>query len=97
MRIDKYGILDVRVKLKNGVQIDFEMQVVYYDYWANRSAYYLGKMYVDQIREGDSYDRLQKCIQVSILDHTYFPRMMKSAIVGLHCVTQRQGKSIQIC
>ena len=51
---DKYGILDVRVKLKNGVQIDFEMQVVYYDYWANRSAYYLGKMYVDQIREGDS-------------------------------------------
>lgn len=30
---DKYGILDVRVKLKNGVQIDFEMQVVYYDYW----------------------------------------------------------------
>ena len=30
------------------------------------------KMYVDQIREGDSYDRLQKCIQVSILDHTYF-------------------------
>ena len=69
---DKYGILDVRVKLKNGVQIDFEMQVVYYDYWANRSAYYLGKMYVDQIREGDSYDRLQKCIQVSILDHTYF-------------------------
>ena len=69
---DKYGILDVRVKLKNGVQIDFEMQVVYYDYWANRSAYYLGKMYVDQISEGDSYDRLQKCIQVSILDHTYF-------------------------
>lgn len=40
---DKYGILNVRVKLKNGVQIDFEMQVVYYDYWANRSAYYLGK------------------------------------------------------
>lgn len=32
---DKYGILDVRVRLKNGTQIDFEMQVIYYDYWAN--------------------------------------------------------------
>ena len=28
---DKYGILDVRVKLKNGVQIDFEMQVAEFD------------------------------------------------------------------
>ena len=31
---DKYGILDVRVQLDNEVQIDFEMQVVYYDFWA---------------------------------------------------------------
>ena len=60
---DKYGILDVRVQLDNEVQIDFEMQVVYYDFWANRTIYYLSKMYTEQIREGDSYDRLQKCIQ----------------------------------
>lgn len=69
---DKYGILDVRVQLDNEVQIDFEMQVVYYDYWANRTIYYLSKMYTEQIREGDSYDRLQKCIQVSILAHVLF-------------------------
>ena len=69
---DKYGILDVWVQLDNEVQIDFEMQVVYYDYWANRTIYYLSKMYTEQIREGDSYDRLQKCIQVSILAHVLF-------------------------
>ena len=69
---DKYGILDVRVQLDNEVQIDFEMQVVYYDFWANRTIYYLSKMYTEQIREGDSYDRLQKCIQVSILAHVLF-------------------------
>ena len=34
---DKYGILDVRVKLKDGEQIDFEMQVEAFDCWANRS------------------------------------------------------------
>lgn len=66
---DKYGILDILVRLKNGTQMDFEMQVIYYDYWANRTIYYLSKMYSAQIKEGDNYNKLQKCIQVSILDH----------------------------
>lgn len=69
---DKYGILDVRVRLKNGTQIDFEMQVIYYDYWANRTIYYLSKMYTEQIKEGESYDKLEKCIRVSILNHVLF-------------------------
>ena len=64
---DKYGILDVRVKLKSGVQIDLEMQVESYEFWENRSIYYVSKMYTDQIKEGEDYDKLQKCIQVSIL------------------------------
>lgn len=71
---DKYGVLDVRVRLKNGTQIDFEMQVICFDYWANRTIYYLSKMYIEQIKEGDEYDELQKCIHVSILDHVYFPQ-----------------------
>ena len=64
---DKYGILDVRVKLKNGVQMDLEMQVESYEFWANRSVYYVSKMYTEQIKEGEDYDKLQKCIQVGIL------------------------------
>ena len=64
---DKYGILDVRVELKSGVQIDLEMQVEAYDFWANRSIYYVSKMYTEQIKEGEDYDKLKKCIQVGIL------------------------------
>ena len=63
---DKYGILDVRVKLKDGEQIDFEMQVEAFDCWANRSVYYLSKMYAGEIKEGEGYDCLKKCIHVSI-------------------------------
>ena len=66
---NKYGILDVKVKLKNGIQMDFEMQVVYYDCWEKRTVYYLSKMYTEQLKTGEDYDKLQKCIQVSILDH----------------------------
>ena len=66
---DKYGILDIKVKLKNGIKIDFEMQVIYYDCWEKRTIYYLSKMYTEQLKTGEDYDKLQKCIQVSILDH----------------------------
>ena len=70
---DKYGILDVRVKLKDGEQIDFEMQVEAFDCWANRSVYYLSKMYAGEIKEGEGYDCLKKCIHVSILAYDHFP------------------------
>ena len=69
---DKYGILDVRVELKSGVQIDLEMQVESYEFWANRSVYYVSKMYTEQIKEGEDYDKLQKCIQVGILCFSLF-------------------------
>ena len=68
----KYGILDVRVLMTNGSQVDLEMQVAPLEYWDKRMIFYLSKMYTEQIREGDSYDRLQKCIQVSILAHVLF-------------------------
>ena len=69
---DKYGILDVRVKLKDGTQMNYEMQVEYYAYWGNRSTYYMTRMYTDQISSGEEYDALQKCVQVSILDFKLF-------------------------
>lgn len=70
---DKQGILDVRVLLEDGTQMDIEMQVAYFEYWDKRVLFYLGKMYSDQIRKGDSYEKLKKCIHVSILDFEHFP------------------------
>ena len=54
------GILDVRVKLKDGEQIDFEMQVEAFDCWANRSVYYLSKMYAGEIKEGEGIRLLEE-------------------------------------
>ena len=46
---DKYGVLDVLVQLKDGRQIDFEMQVEVFDFWGKRVIFYLSKMITDQI------------------------------------------------
>ena len=69
---DKYGILDVRVKLVDGTQMDLEMQVEPFTYWANRILFYWSKMYIDQIESGKGYNELQKCVHVSILAYDHF-------------------------
>lgn len=69
---DKFGILDVRVMLQDESQVDVEIQVIAYDYWAEHSLFYISKMYVDQIHEGEDYGQLKKCIHVGILDFKLF-------------------------
>lgn len=68
----KYGILDVRVRMKNGSQMDLEMQVAPFEFWNNRVIFYLSKMYAEQVKEGDKYKNLKPCLQVSILNFNLF-------------------------
>lgn len=70
---DKIGILDVRVLLKSGVQIDMEIQVKLFELWRERSLFYWSKMFISQIHEGEDYGALNKCIHVGILDFELFP------------------------
>ena len=74
---DKLGIMDVRVLLRDGTQMNMEMQVKYFEYWDERALFYLSKMFDSQIRKGESYEKLQKCIHVSILDFIHFPNDKK--------------------
>ena len=69
---DKLGILDVRVSLEDGRQIDMEMQVAYFEYWDARILFYLSKIFTGQLKKGDPYENLKKCIHVSILDFIHF-------------------------
>lgn len=70
---DKLGILDVRVVLKDETQIDVEMQVTAFAMWPERSLFYLAKLYVEQLQEGEDYDKLKKCIHIGILNFELFP------------------------
>lgn len=70
---DKLGIMDVRIILKNRTQMNMEMQVKYFEYWDERALFYLSKMFDSQIKKGESYDKLHKCIHVSILDFIHYP------------------------
>ena len=69
---NKLGILDVRTALKDGRQLDMEMQVAYFANWDARVLFYLCKIFTDQLKNGEPYENLKKCIHVSILDFIYF-------------------------
>lgn len=48
---DKLGILDVFVELEDGVKINMEMQVPYFEFWTNRTLFYLCKIYAGQLEK----------------------------------------------
>ena len=69
----KQSILDVKVEMEDETKINMEMQVAYFQFWPNRILFYLSKTYTGQIKAGEDYDALKKCIHVSILDFIHFP------------------------
>ncbi|MGL5085999.1 MAG: Rpn family recombination-promoting nuclease/putative transposase [Clostridium sp.] len=68
---DRKGILDVRAKMNDGTEIDIEIQLSHTKYMAERTLYYWSKMYTNQIKSGDSYVKLKKCVTINIVDFTY--------------------------
>lgn len=70
---DKKGILDVRAKTKDDKEIDIEIQIISTEYMAERTTFYWSKMYTGQIKSGDTYDKLKKCITINILDFECIP------------------------
>lgn len=70
---DKKGILDVRVKTSQGKQIDIEIQILPTEFMPERTLFYWSKMYTSQVKPGDTYDLLQKCITINIVDFKCTP------------------------
>ncbi len=69
---DKQGILDVRILMNNDTEIDTEIQLAELKVWADRSLFYISKMYTEQIKQGQRYDMFKKCVSISILDFRLF-------------------------
>lgn len=67
-RKEKQGILDIAVILVDGTRVDIELQLRPQKYWLKRNLFYLAKMYTGDMRAGQRYDCLNRCIAISILD-----------------------------
>jgi len=69
---DKLTIVDVKVVDGTGVRYNIEMQVADDKSYLKRILYYLAKLYTEQLKQKEPYDKLCKVISISILDFNFF-------------------------
>ncbi|MBF8983003.1 Rpn family recombination-promoting nuclease/putative transposase, partial [Lutibacter sp. B2] len=71
MMEDKTGILDVRAKTENGIQINIEVQLTNQHNMDKRTLFYWGRLFNENIAKGEDYKNLQKVITINILEFNY--------------------------
>lgn len=64
----KLGILDIQLELNNDIKINIEIQLKQMSSWKKRSVFYLAKMFTADLRHGEDYEKVKKCIVITILD-----------------------------
>lgn len=65
----KTGRLDIRAKFNNGEDCNIELQVLPYDYMAERMLNYWAMMYDNKISSGQNYHILKPSISILIADY----------------------------
>ena len=70
-RSDKTGILDVKLRLKDGTTIDIEIQNSWSAEFIPRTLFYWAKIYVEGFKEGEAYTSLTKCIAINLVSQGF--------------------------
>ena len=68
---DKTGILDVKLRLKDGTIIDIEIQNNWSAEFIPRTLFYWAKMYLEGFQEGQSYTSLTRCITINLISQGF--------------------------
>ena len=68
---DKTGILDVKLRLKDGTTIDIEIQNSWSAEFIPRTLFYWSKMYIEGFKEGEPYTSLDKCITINLISQGF--------------------------
>ncbi|MBF0230575.1 MAG: PD-(D/E)XK nuclease family transposase [Desulfamplus sp.] len=89
---DKKGILDVRAQTKDGEQINIEIQILPTEFMPERTLFYWAKMFVSQIKSGDTYDKLKRCITINIVDFECTP--LKQLHSCYHLIEDNTGHKL---
>ena len=68
---DKTGILDVKVRLKDGTMIDIEIQNSWSGEFIPRTLFYWAKIYTEGFKEGEPYTSLTRCITINLVSEGF--------------------------
>ena len=66
---EKLGILDLELDINEKEKVDVEIQLVDRSNIQERLLYYFSKLYSNEIKRGDDYEKAKRVIMVAILDY----------------------------
>ena len=66
-RRQKQGIVDVLVELNHDSRVNIELQIEMLAYWDKRSLFYLSKLFTKGLLSGQKYEKLRRCVCISVL------------------------------
>ncbi len=87
---DKTGILDIKLITSTGKIIDIEVQVEPQEWMWERILFYAAGMIMDQIGEGEDYDKIKRVISIVITGHHLTPKNVPDY---RHCFTLYDRKT----
>lgn len=67
----KYGVLDLKATLNDGIVVDIEMQVNDNKDIEKRTVFYAGKLMSEQLAIGERYQNMKDIIMINILDYEF--------------------------
>lgn len=76
-RQEKLSILDIKAKGKDGKRYNIEIQISDEADYDKRALYYWAKLYTEQLKVAEDYDKLSKAIGIHILNFTSIPETNK--------------------
>ncbi len=68
---DKFSRLDVKAITNNGEHVNIEIQLKNEKNMIKRSLYYWGKLYTEQLGQGEDYSELSRTICINLLNFKY--------------------------
>ena len=92
----KYGVLDLKVTLDNRIIVNVEMQVQNQHNIAQRSTYYMSRVYSQQIGENEPYINCKKVIVINILNFNYYKRNSYHSIARMKFEKNNQEEYVDM-
>ena len=89
-RKQKQGILDIVLELNDDSKVNIELQIEVMSYWDKRSLFYWSKMFTEGLLAGQKYNKLKRCICISILGFNLDDRPEYHRIYRLRDETGRE-------
>ena len=89
----KQIILDLRIKLGSGENVNIEMQTISQEYLLKRILFYWAKIYIDGLQRGDNYGQVQSVYSLLFTTFSVLDKSLRKSITNFFIYAKAENES----